>query len=351
MLYQTKYDHGGDIYSDEISLDFSSNTNPFGPPQNVLNAIRDAVSNIQHYPDPYCRETVKAISEHENLPKEFILIGNGAAELIYTFCEAVRPEAMLETAPTFSEYSAAVRSNGGRINQYALHQKNGFALDRGILDAIADSDSRVLFLCNPNNPTGRLIDQGLLPDILKCCSQRNIRLVMDECFLDLTGSQTSMSEFLADHPNLLILKALTKNYALAGIRVGYCLSSDRNLLQKMAENVQPWNVSVIAQSAAIAAMHEEAYLEKTIALIPIEREWLKTSLESLGYWVCPSDANFLLFRGPAGLDAALRKEKIAIRNCSNYSGLGPGWYRIAVRQHGENETLIKSIRKVTEKAA
>ena len=351
MLYRTEYTHGGDIYTDEILLDFSSNTNPFGPPEAVLNAMKEAVMMAEHYPDPFCREAVRAISEHERVPQDHILLGNGAAELIYSFCAAVRPGSALETAPTFSEYAAAVKAAGGHTRQYFLRQENGFAPDRDMLTALSRWHHDVFFLCNPNNPTGGLIDPGLLHEILECCSERNIRLFLDECFLDFTGSRSGMSAFLDTYPNLFILKALTKNYALAGIRVGYCLSSDKDLLQRMAQSVQPWNVSVIAQAAAAAAMQEEAYLAKTSAMIPAERARLKTALESFGFWVCPSDANFLLFRGSSGLDTALRGEKIAVRNCSDYAGLGPDWYRIAVRLHDENETLIKAIASIMGKDA
>ncbi len=343
MLYQSEYTHGGDIYSGEILLDFSVNTNPFGPPEGVRKAICRAASQIDRYPDPYCRKAVEAISEHEGVPRNHILLGNGAAELIYSFCNAVKPKSALEFAPTFSEYSAAVKMAGGRSEKIMLQPENGFSIEPCSLNVIEGTGAEVLFLCNPNNPTGRLIDPVLLREILQHCYTKNIRLVLDECFMDLTGYTSDMNSLLETYPNLIILKALTKNYALAGIRLGYCLSADKDLLLEMSRTVQPWNVSVVAQAAAIAALQEKDYLRKTTELINYERIWLKTSLESFGFWVCPSDANFLLFQAPAGLDTALRKEKIAIRNCPDFIGLGPGWYRTAVRQHSDNLTLINTI--------
>ncbi len=349
MLYQSEYTHGGDIYSEDILLDFSVNTNPFGPPANVLNAIQEAISQTDRYPDPFCRRAVKAISTYEGVPSENILLGNGAAELIYSFCTAVKPEYALGIAPTFSEYTAAVIMAGGRSDKYILNQENNFSLDTGFLDVIEKSNADVLFLCNPNNPTGRLIDPTMLRDILQCCYTKNIRLVLDECFMDFTGETSNTNKFLETYPNLTVLKAFTKNYALAGIRVGYCLCSDKDLLQRMSQTVQPWNISVIAQAAAIAALQEKGYLIKTARLIKEERNWLKTELESLGFQVCPSDANFLLFQGPKDLDTALRREKIAVRNCSDFTGLGPGWYRTAVRQHNDNTVLIKTIKAIIGK--
>ncbi len=349
MLYRSEYTHGGDNFTSEITLDFSVNTNPFGTPESVMNAIREAVRHADRYPDPFCREAVRAISDREAVPNDHILLGNGAAELIYSFCFAVKPGSMLEIAPTFTEYAAAVKTSGGRTERYLTRYENSFTIGPDILDAIGRSDAEAVFICNPNNPTGRLIDPVLLREILSCCFSRNIRLVLDECFIEFTGYTSGMNSLLDTYPNLTILKAFTKNYSLAGVRIGYCLSGDKCLLQRMSETVQPWNISVIAQAAAIAAAKEEDFTAKTADLIKHEREWLKAHLEALGFWVCPSDANFLLFQGPPDLDSELRKNKIAIRNCSDFSGLGPGWYRTAVRQHDDNEALIKAIEAVVGK--
>ena len=351
MLYQTDIRHGGDIYSDEIQLDFSSSVNPFGPPQRVIEAIHGAVDLIEHYPDPLCREAVGAISLLEEVPAEFILLGNGAAELIYSYCAALRPKTALEPAPTFSEYSSALNSFGGEMLRYLLDPERMFELDEGFIHGIEMKEPEAIFLCNPNNPTGRLSDPGLLCGILDLCRAKNIRLFIDECFLDLSDRPFDMKKYLSDFPNLLILKALTKNYALSGIRIGYCLSSDREFLRKMSCTVQPWNVSVLAQAAAAAALKEKDYPSKSAGLIRPERERLRSALESLGFLTCPSDANFILFQAPHGLDISLRKKKIAIRNCSNYAGLGPGWYRIAVKRREENEILIEALRQAMEQEA
>ena len=130
------------------------------------------------------------------------------------------------------------------------------------------------------------------------------------------------------------------------MRLGYCLCADGGLLQKMSHTVQPWNVSTLAQAAGAAALGEREFLRKTRALIPQERQWLENQLEQLGFWVCPSKVNFLLFQGREDLHQRLRERGIAIRSCRNYHGLGPGWYRIAVRLHEENERLIEAMKEV-----
>lgn len=346
MLYHCENAHGGDIYGEEVLLDFSANTNPFGTPGAVLEAVTAALPHVHHYPDPYCRKLVAAIARQENLPQQFILCGNGAAELIYAYCQAVRPKKVVELAPTFSEYSAALKRVGATVIRYKLKQKKEFSLDESFLLFLEQTEPSAVFLCNPNNPTGKCIAPELMERILHFCKQKSIRLFLDECFLDLTEGGQSLKDRLANHPNLFILKAFTKSYGMAGLRLGYCMSSDSRLLGKMSALTQPWNVSTLAQEAGVAAMGQQAFLQKTRVLVSEQRQWLRQQLEELGYWVCPGSANYLLFQGPEDLQEKLRKKKIAIRSCANYHGLGPGWYRIAVRLPEENQCLIRAMKEV-----
>lgn len=345
MLYQTKNPHGGDIYAGETRLDFSANTNPFGTPQGVIHALQAALPQMHRYPDPYCRELTQAISDFEGVPKEQILCGNGAAELIYAYCEAVRPKSAVELAPTFSEYALALERVGCRVERYELHPEQEFELGEDFLAFLARTRPEAVFLCNPNNPTGKVIAPPLLQKILALSAEKGFSLFVDECFLDLSDSGESLKPFLRENPRLFLLKAFTKSYGMAGVRLGYCMSGNSGLLTEMSHMVQPWNVSSLAQAAGVAALKEQDFLRKTRACIARERPWLQAQLEDLGFWVCPSHANFLLFQGDAGLPEKLRKKGIAIRNCDNYHGLGPGWYRVAVRLHGENEELIRAMKE------
>lgn len=350
MLYETKNPHGGDIYGEKkILLDFSANINPLGTPPGVLKAVEESLPELLHYPDPYCRKLVHRIAAFEDVPESFILCGNGAAELIYSYCEALHPRTAVELAPTFSEYSLGLERVGCSVERFRLNAESGFALDRTFLTFLEEKRPDAVFLCDPNNPTGRLIDSGLLKEILFFTGRRGIRVFLDECFLDLTDSGVSMKTCLKDFPNLLILKAFTKSYGMAGLRLGYCLTGDRGLLQKMAKTVQPWNVSVPAQAAGVAALSEGAFLRKAKEVIQEERTWLSEELKKAGFYVCPSDANFLLFHGPIHLHAALLEQGIAVRNCENYYGLSAGWYRIAVKRHEENQILISAIRGICGK--
>ena len=334
MLYQTENRHGGDIYGG-IALDFSANVSPLGTPRSVTDAIERALPELYRYPDPYCRTLVQTISEYEGVPKNFVLCGNGASELIYAYCGAVRPKRAMELAPTFSEYSLALRRTGCEVVRFALKQEENFDLREKFLPILAREKIDALFLCNPNNPTGRLIADDLLEEILRICREKNIALFVDECFLSLSDGGVDLTPSLSDFPQLFILKAFTKSFGMAGLRLGYGLSADEALLRKMSAAVPPWNVSTLAQAAGVAALGDAEFLERNRAVIRAERPRLEERLRELGFWVCPSQANYILFRGEAGLADRLRERGAAIRDCANFEGLGPGWYRAAVRLREE----------------
>ena len=348
MLYHKKNPHGGDHYAEPIRLDFSANVNPYGTPKGIIEAIQEHLGEIWRYPDPYCRQLVSNIADFEDIPPEMILCGNGAAELIYAFCDAAKPRCAVELVPTFSEYSLGLQRVGCVPDRYLLRQENGFMPNLGLISFLDEKRPEAVFLCQPNNPTGRLMEKSLLKQVLHYCKENNCLLLADECFLDLTDEGESLKPFLKDFPQLLILKAFTKSYGMAGVRLGYCMSSNQKLLEKMSAAVQPWNVSSPAQAAGSAALREQDFLQKTRALIRTERPWLTAKLTELGFWVCPSAANFILFRGPDDLYQKLKEQGVAVRNCDNYAGLGAGWYRIAVRRHHENEALMEAIRQCTE---
>ena len=345
MLYQSKKPHGGDRYGRPVELDFSANTNPLGTPTSVTEAVVESAAYLNQYPDPYCRKLVAALADFEGLKRETILCGSGAAELIFSFCAALRPRRALELAPTFSEYAAALASVGCAVSRYPLSAENGFQLTEQFLNELYQSDCEVLFLCNPNNPTGRTIDPALLDSVRSLCQKKGIWLFLDECFLDLSdgGRGLSLKNWLDQNPRLFLLKAFTKSYGMAGLRLGYCLSGNPELLAEMGRSVQPWNVSLPAQAAGVAALGERDFLVRTTAIICQERAWLRSRLEELGLWVCPSQANYLLLRSPRELYEPLLERGILIRDCSNYHGLGRGWYRVAVKLRDENQRLTSAL--------
>lgn len=376
--YPGRLIHGGDIYSarerlgkledpPEI-LDFSANINPLGLPEGVKQAIRDSAGSFDIYPDPLCRELVGGLSKYEGVPAEWLLCGNGAADLIYRTAYAVRPKKAMVLAPTFTEYEEALRAVSCRVEHYKLSEANGFRAGEELPDALGE-DMDMLFLCNPNNPTGQLMEKELLLKIISRCKALGILLFLDECFNEFLEEPEKYTAkgFLKDHGSLIILKAFTKIYAMAGIRLGHCISADPELLGKIRGAGQPWSVSAPAQIAGIRAMMEKEYLINTKKLIREERDYLVPNLKTLGLTVIASNVNYIFVRdsrsaetcltggqeveekdpGPTEtpLHERLFEKGILIRNCDNYSGLGPGYYRICVRRHEDNVKLIGAIRE------
>lgn len=341
--------HGGDWASFESEygappLDFSSNVSPLGLPEGVRCAAADALRNAERYPDPLCRELRRAIAGAEGVNADWCLCGGGSADLIYRAVLAVRPRRAVVTAPAFAEYAAALELAGCDTVYVSLKKETGFALDEGFLNAIAP-DTDMVFLCQPNNPTGRTVSRSLLTAVLDRCREAHALLVIDECFcdfLDDPGAYT-MKGLLGEYENLLILKAFTKLYAMAGLRLGYCLCACAPLLKAMQAAGQPWAVSGPAQAAGAAALKETEYVRAVRALVSQERPWLREELARLGFRVIPGEANFLLFFSDRPLTEALRQRGILLRDCKNYRGLESGWYRAAVRTHVENFRLIAAL--------
>ena len=347
MLYETLNPHGGEVYARKIDLDFSANINPYGTPQAVKDAVAGSVEALRCYPDPYCRRLVSAIADFEKVPEKQVFCGNGAAELIFSCCMALRPRKALVLSPCFSEYETALKVFGTEVDHYLLRREDGFALTEAFLPYLQSYRGQLLMLCNPNNPTGQVTDRGLLESILAVCREKQIFLFIDECFLDLTedGEAFSMKPILKENPNLLLLKAFTKSYGMAGLRLGYCLSGNRQLLHTMGCQVQPWNVSIPAQNGGIAALRQRDFLEMAKKTISEQREVLEDGLRKLGMAVIPSKTNYILFQGPRDLRDRLLEAGIQIRSCANYIGLSEGWFRIAVKLPEENKILLEAMEK------
>ena len=344
--------HGGDWmgYRERFgrdALDFSANGSPLGLPEGVAQAIRDALPLADRYPDPLCRTLRAALSRAEGVPQEHVLCGNGAADLIFRLVWAVKPHKALVTAPTFAEYASALDTVGCEVKRFFLDEANDFAPTDALVDAV-DESIDLVFLCQPNNPTGQLASPELVKKLLRRCGECRTILAVDECFLDFLHQRDALTAkpLLQTAPNLVILKAFTKLYAMAGVRLGYALCANTALLAKMQAAGQPWGVSSLAQAAGAAALRETAYADAVRALIADQRPKLAAGLRALGLQVIEGSANYLLFRAPETLGAALQQRGVCLRSCGNYPGLSAGWYRTAVRTAPENEQLLQTMREV-----
>lgn len=342
-----KHLHGGNIYQYENCLDFSANCNPLGTPEGVIQAVAESLRHISEYPRVGYGPLRQAIGTYEGVPTRYVICGNGAAELIFSVCRAKKPKRAMVLAPTFAEYEQALRSVGCEVEYYELKEALDFYVQPDFVQSL-HRELDMVFLCNPNNPTGVLTEREELLKILNRCRELEILLVVDECFLDFVrepGDYT-LKMYLEEYENLFLLKAFTKRYAMAGIRLGYGLTGNQALLEGMEEVTQPWNISTIAQEAGLAALREEAYVERGRTLVFQEAEYLQRSLKDLGLRVYPSQANYVFFRGPEHFFEDCVKEGILIRNCGNYPGLSEGYYRMAVKLPKENQKLVQVFEKI-----
>ena len=351
--------HGGDIYSRSFELDYSVNINPLGIPRAVKEAAEKGVALSEHYPDVQCRTLKRAIERKEGVSREAVICGNGAAELIFAIALGIRPGKALLAAPGFAEYEQALRAAGCSISYYTLKEENGFEAGRDFVDMVTE-DLDMVFLCNPNNPTGILTEAGMLKRLLERCRQAGALLAVDECFLDFVSQEPgqqpqtipascSVKKYLKEYPNLFIIKAFTKTFGMPGLRLGYGFCGDEARLDRIREATQPWNVSVPAQEAGIAAAREEDFLRRTRQAVSEEKAYLRNRLPDDLIQIYGHAANFIFFRSKAGLAQDLKQYGILIRDCSNFRGLEEGWYRIAVRTRRENELLVKALKKIEKK--
>jgi len=345
--------HGGDWAGFEekygaLPLDFSASTTPLPMPDGIREAVISSLDRADRYPDPLCRALTAALGERHDLPPEHILCGAGAADLLFRLVLARKPRRALIVAPTFSGYGEALAAADCQTQRSFLREEDGFALTADLLPHIRPGLD-LLFLCDPNNPTGRTADRGLLLEILARCAGSGTLLVLDECFNDFLDRPEahSLAGEVGTRPDLLILRSFTKWYPMAGLRLGYVLCSDTALLDGMRRAGQPWPVSGAAQAAGLAALEESGYSAALSALIREQRPVLAAGLAALDCRVVPGEANFLLFRCPdPELDRKLEERGILLRNCSKFPGLGPGWYRTAVRTGEENGALLRAIGEV-----
>lgn len=349
------YAHGGDIYRNPGVLDFSVNLNPLGMPPGVAEAVKAGDGLWGCYPDARCQELAEALAGFHGLPAGQLLCGNGAADLIFQLVQALRPKHAMVLAPSFSEYEQALKGVGCQVSHFFLKKEEGFRPHIGRLIRQLPKDCELLFFCNPNNPSGAAVPAEELGELADACSRRGIRLVADECFVELLEEpkRYSLLPRTVRDPNLFVLRAFTKTYAMAGLRLGYGVCGDRVLLERMNALRQPWSVSVPAQQAGVAALKEVRYLEESRRLIARQREALTEGLSGLGFEVFPSQANFVLFYDKKEsrherLGARLLEEGILIRDCKNYFGLSEGYYRVCVKQEADQAHLLRALGRIVQ---
>lgn len=342
--------HGGDIYRNQIRLDFSVNTNPLGMPDPVKEALHQAVEEAENYPDIRAQALSAAVAEQLQVRKEQLVFGNGASELFHAVLHAIKPSKILIPAPSFLGYEEAAKAIDCEVIFYEMKKEENFCLTDRILDVL-DENISLVFLANPNNPVGNLVEPELIFQIAEKCRQCDITLVLDECFMELTGKEQTYSflKRLDEFPNVVVIRAFTKLYAIPGVRLGY-LVCEQNLAEKIRLQLPEWNLSVFAQRAGVAAIKEQEYIVRAVVCIQTQRQFLLEELQAAGCSVFDSDADYLLFYSEMPLYELFLQRGILIRDCSNFRGLQRGYYRIAVKSEEQNRMFAEVLREIHENA-
>lgn len=349
------YHHGGEIYHQKIKYDFSVNTNPLGMPQKVKDFLstEKAIYFSTVYPENQSGILMERIAKKEGVLPNQVVCGNGASELIHSVFSALPRGKVLLVIPGFSEYERAALIYGWDVIYYEMKEEMDFVIGEDILESIENNQPDLVVIVNPSNPVGNLISNTLLKKIVDMSGEFGGQVLIDECFLpfieesERLSAKKYMNQVQSKRAgNCIILRAFTKIYAMAGIRLGYLILADAELADDIRNRLPDWNVSSIAQQTGMLALEEENYLTETRVYLQRERKWLADSFKKLGFQVYPGEANFILIKGKKGLKEKLIEREILIRDCSNYKGLESVdgetcFYRIAVRKHEENEVLIR----------
>jgi len=356
--------HGGEVvdaalksgFRREELLDFSSSVNPLGTSRKALDAVQAGFDQIASYPDSHSNELREAIAKHyQGIDKSNVVIGNGSTELMYLFAEVFlgKGDVAVMPAPTFGEYEGAVRKTGAEVKFVKLN--GNFQLDTQAL-VKAMSGAKMVFLCNPNNPTSLLIPTEQLTKIVEEALARDILVFLDEDFLEFVEGEQALSliSHIGKYPNLFILRSFTKLFGLTGLRVGYGIAG-KDIIDVLLCAKIPWNVNCLAQSAAVVALKDEEHLQSTYKLVREEKAFLQEGLCKIrGFKLYPPDANFFFIDiRETGLTARQLTQKmlaqgIMIRDCTSFRGLDEYYIRIAVKQHSENVRLLTALSKVIQ---
>lgn len=354
-----QHQHGGNLaraareygLPEQHFTDFSASINPLGPSPLVFRAIAENLWRIRHYPDPECGHLKKLLAGHLGVPPESLVLGNGGAELIYILPRALGINRALVVAPTFSEYAAALQAAGREVDYFYLPLEG--EMDPFLAELkykISDYDA--IFICNPNNPTGRLFQAGELTPLVEAAVEAGVTMVVDEAFIDFVDNrrECSLMALAAVTSGLVVLYSLTKFFGVPGLRLGAAVA-DPELSMRINRARDPWSVNALAQVAGSAALLDKEHMRATLELVGIERDFLSGLLSALpGVKPLRGAANFLLVdisgtgKTVGEIIPLLGRRGILVRDCSNFQGLHGQYIRIAVRSRSENEKLIASLR-------
>ena len=350
--------HGGNIYALEREgkreiLDYSSNINPIGVPESLKKAVEENFSVLERYPDINYTELRENIGEYNGINEKNIIVGNGATEVLFLFAKALSPRKVLIVSPTFAEYERAFRNVGCKIDYFELKESEDFVIDlKRFIETAKNYD--VAVICNPNNPTGKFISKNTIFEINNELKKAGAKLFLDECFIEFIKEwkEKSAADFSSD--NIFILRALTKFFALPGLRLGYGICFDEKLLSKIEEIREPWSVNGFADLAGKVILKDEEYIKNTENWIEAERKWFTESLKEIEksekIKVYNTETNFILIKlknmTSEIFKMKMTEKNILVRDASNFKFLDNHYVRLAIKDREKNMKVIKAMKEV-----
>ncbi|MDS9472315.1 threonine-phosphate decarboxylase CobD [Sporosarcina pasteurii] len=329
-------------------LDFSENVNPFGMPERVVNEWPTLLSKMTAYPDPTGEPFLSATARFHQVKKDCVFVGNGAAELLTLLAERYRGKKAIVVHPTFSEYESTLRVKDVQIKRIVLSEENGFQLPiEAIQHAMENAD--VLYLCTPNNPTGILPTRDEITELIRHGKTVGCEIVLDEAFIDFVDEALSFIPEIKLYANLIVVRSMTKMYAIPGIRLGYVVAHP-SVIEQIKKFAPHWNVNGIAASIGETCLKEKAFVENSVEHSAREREKLVDFLLAHECFVTESVANFLSFklnrnRSTRQLYEYLLKRGIVLRHSENFLGMDGNWLRVGVKSEADMHVLKEELAK------
>jgi len=356
--------HGGNIYEAARELecrpseivDFSASINPLGPSPRVWKAIASSSQLLSHYPDPDCWDLRRALAAFWRIDPGHLAIGNGSTELIDALPRALGIHRLLVAQPTFSEYAAAMTRAGGQVLSLYADRKDHYAIPADRLCRVIETGRTeghsfdAVVLCHPNSPTGQACTVEEMVRLAKTADRHGRWLIIDESFADYCPDRSILRQ-ARSWPRVVVLRSMTKFYALPGLRVGYAVSA-RTTIGRLQRQLPPWSVSVMGQVAAVAALADVVHARKSLAFMAQERERFHARLSALpGCTVMTTCANYFLLELPPGRKAKtitqrLREHGLLVRDCSLVPGMNARSIRLAVRTVLENDRFLRTLSRV-----
>lgn len=338
------YEAAGLALPDSI-LDFSANINPLGSPAVLHEHWGDLFYGIGTYPDPKAALLKEKIAKREGIQVNQILIGNGGAEIISLIGRSIAGKKVMIIEPAFSEYEKACRINNCDVTYYQLSDGWDIHLD-DVIEKLSGKDA--VFLCNPNNPTGMYYETHIMLPLLEACKRENCLLIVDEAFYDFVAEYESLIPYLKEFPQLILMRSMTKIFAIPGLRLGY-LIADGDFIEKLTDCQPHWSVNSVAIKAGEWCIEDEHHISRTIQFIHSEREALFQFYKENNFEVSDSAINFYLLRDKESHDQYplfefLLKHGIVPRHTFNFPGLEGRWLRFAIRTSVENVRLMEAMK-------